>query len=63
MEEKQPDLQSQILKERLCWGLEMTKELAEKNKIPFDKEIFLEGIEVGKALFVRKEMGYSGKRA
>lgn len=62
MEEKQPDLQAQILNERLMWAVRYVKDLAKENGIAFDKEVFLTAIETGRLLFTRKEMAYSGAK-
>lgn len=59
--DKQPDMQGTICKERLQWGVAFVKEIAKEEGIAFDKELLIEGIEVGKAIFVRKEMGFSNR--
>jgi len=49
--------------ERIGWAIEMVKKFAEKEKIVFDKDLFLEACEVAKTLFVRSEIAYSGRKA
>jgi len=50
------------MRERLQWGIQLVKEVAKENEIPFDKDLFLEGCKLGETMFVRSEISYSSKR-
>ena len=59
MEEK---LEVTKLRERIEWAMQLVKEQAKKENIPFDKELFLQGCKLGETMFVRSEIQYSSKR-
>ena len=59
MEEK---LEFTKLRERIEACIKIVKEQAEKEKIAFDKDLFLEGCKLGESLFIRSEIQYSGKK-
>ena len=50
------------MNERIDWAIQLIKDKCKKEGIEFDKDILIEAIEVGKCLFVRSEIAYSGKR-
>jgi hypothetical protein len=50
------------LRERIQWGLNIVKEEATNEKIPFDKDLFLAGIKLGETMFVRSEVAYNSKK-
>ena len=60
MEEK---LEYTKLRERLVKAVEIVKEIADKEKIAFDKDLFLEACKLGETLFVRSEIQYSAKKS
>lgn len=59
MEEK---LEYTKLRERIVKAVEIVKEIANKEKITFDKDLFLESCKLGETMFVRSEIQYSGKK-
>lgn len=52
---REEDVGAKKMEERITWGVEIVKEVAEKNKIDFDKEIFLKGCEAGISMFIQSE--------
>ena len=57
MEERlrKDDVGARKMNERLKWGVEMAREIAEKEKFTFDKEIFIKGMEAGISMFIQSE--------
>lgn len=51
------------LRERIQKAIEIVKEFAKQEEIPFDKDLFLEGCKLGETLFVRSEIQYAGGKA
>jgi len=53
--ERNEDIGAQIMAERLTWGVEIVKEIAEKHGIEFNDSVFIKGIEAGISMFIQKE--------
>lgn len=62
MAEEKEKLEVTKLRERIQWATDIIKELAKKENLAFDKDLFLEGCKLGETLFVRSEIAYSGKK-
>ena len=54
-EKPRTDLATTIMQERIERGVKIVKDEAEKNKIAFDKDLFVKGCEIGISLFIQKE--------
>ena len=52
---REDDVGAKKLEERLKWGVEIVKEIAEKEKFAFDKDVFLKGLTCGTSLFIQSE--------
>ncbi|CAK0756535.1 hypothetical protein CCP1ISM_60003 [Azospirillaceae bacterium] len=61
-QKKKTDIEKAKLDERIALGIELVKKYAIQEKIPFDKDLFLEACKLGETMFVRSEIAYSGKR-
>jgi len=57
MEERtrENDVGAQKMNERLNWGVEIVKEIAEKNKMEFNEAVFIKGLECGISMFIQSE--------
>lgn len=52
---REDDVGAQKMKERLSWGAAMAKEVAEEQGFPYDKEVFIKGLEAGISMFIQSE--------
>lgn len=60
MEEK---LEVTKLRERIEWAVQLIKEQAKNQNLPFDKDLFLQACKLGETMFVRSEIQYSSRKA
>ncbi len=49
------------MRERTDWAISFIKEKAKENNVPFDKDLLTQACEMGRCMFVRSEIAYSGK--
>ena len=52
---REEDIGAQKLEERLTWAVAIVKEICEKEKIDFDKEVFIQALSCGNTLFIQSE--------
>lgn len=52
---RENDVGASKMNERLSWGVEIIKEIAQKNDIEFTEQIFLKGCEAGISMFIQSE--------
>jgi len=54
------DLAKTIMQERIQWGVEIVKDEAKRQGLPFSEALFIKGIESGISMFIQKERAYRG---
>jgi len=57
MEERkrEDDVGAKKMNERLKWGVEIVKEISEKNRFDFNEALFIKGLEAGISMFIQSE--------
>lgn len=56
------EVEGNKMTERIEFGIELMKKLAKENNVDFDKDLLIQGTEIGKTMFVRSEIAYSSNR-
>lgn len=52
---REDDIGAKKIEERLTWAVSIVKEICVKEKIDFDKEVFIQALSCGNTLFIQSE--------